>query len=173
MKVMNEKQLIQLAKQGEADAYCTLVERYQAGVIIHCDRFVNNRQAAEDIAQDAFVKAYYSLNQYSHDKGAFSTWLYVVATNLAKDYIRKHRIQVDVREIAEIPAQTENMSSSEKQEIRDAVKALQPPEYAKVIEAFYWHGKRYDQIAAELKVPTSTVGTWLERAKLQLRKELA
>ena len=173
MKVMDEKQLIQLAKQGEADAYCTLVERYQAGVIIHCDRFVNNRQTAEDIAQDAFVKAYYSLNQYSHDKGAFSTWLYAVATNLAKDYIRKHRLHVNVNEIADVPAQTEQLSISEKREIRVAVKDLQPPEYAKVIEAFYWHGKRYEQIAAELNVPTSTVGTWLECAKVQLRKELA
>lgn len=173
MGVMNEKQLIQLAKNGEADAYCTLVERYQAGVIIHCDRFVNDRHVAEDIAQEAFVKAYYSLNKYRGTKGAFSTWLYAVATNLAKDYLRKHRMHVNVSEISEIPAQTEHLSGSEKQEIRTAVAALHPPEYARVIEAYYWHGKRYDQIAAELDVPISTVGTWLERAKVQLRKELA
>jgi len=173
MEVMNETQLIQLAKNGESDAYCTLVERYQAGVIIHCERFVQDRHTAEDLAQDAFVKAYYSLNKYDKTKGAFSTWLYAVATNLAKDYIRKHRTHINLDDIAEIPTASERLSASEKQEIRTAVLALQPPEYAKAVQAYYWQGKRYDEIANELHVPTSTIGTWLERAKVQLRKELS
>lgn len=170
---MKELQLIQLAKNGEADAYCALVERYQAGVIIHCDQFVRDRSVAEDIAQDAFVKGYHTLNKYDETKGAFSTWVYAIATNLAKDHIRRRRQQVSLDIIANIPSEPPILSSAERQEIRTVVKALQPPEYAKVIEAYYWHGKRYEEIANEMKVPASTIGTWLDRAKTQLRKELS
>lgn len=170
---MKEIQLINLAKNGETDAYCALVERYQAGVIIHCERFVQDRQVAEDIAQDAFVKAYYSLHKHDQTKGAFTTWLYTIATNLSKDYLWRHRKHINLDDIAEIPDSPERLNASEKQEIRAAVMALQPPEYAKAIQAYYWQGKRYEEIATELQVPASTIGIWLERAKVQLRKELS
>jgi RNA polymerase sigma-70 factor (ECF subfamily) len=173
MEAMKEIQLVKLAADGEADAYCTLVERYQAGVIIHCERLVADRSVAEDIAQDAFVKAYYSLNRYDAAKGTFSTWLYAIATNLVKDYFRQSRPHVDIDGIAETMSAPQQLSASEKREVHTAVANLEPPEYARVIRAYYWEGRCYEDIANELRVPVSTIGTWLNRAKVQLRKELS
>ena len=170
---MDEKQIITLVKSGEHDAYRVLVERYLPGIIIHCDQFVHDRDTAEDLAQEAFVKAFYAISTYQADKGAFSTWIYHIASNLARDYLRSHRHRVDLSEIEAIPHELPILSDSEKSEIRAKVQALVPPEYARVVEAYYWEGKRYDQIATELDVPAGTIATWLKRAKLQLRKELS
>jgi RNA polymerase sigma-70 factor (ECF subfamily) len=48
-----------------------------------------------------------------------------------------------------------------------------PPEYRQVVEAYYWHGKSYQQIADELHTPIGTIRTWLRRAKLQLKEKLS
>lgn len=173
MKVMKEIQLITLARRGETDAYRTLVERYQAGVIIHCDRMVSDRDLAEDIAQETFVKAYYSLGRYDDAKGAFSTWLYQIATNQTKDYLRAHHQAIPLDSDIDIPGHTDTLTEAEKHEIRQAVSRLEPPEYAAVIAAYYWEGKRYEEIAAAQHVPVATIGTWIRRAKQQLRKELS
>ncbi len=169
---MNEQTVINLIKNGEHDAYRQLVERYQVGLIIHCDRLLGDRDVAEDVAQEAFVRAYYSIDKFNSAKGSFSTWLYRIATNIAKDHYKKSHKSQPLPEF-DIPAVTEGLSSGEASEIRRVVSHLEPPEYAKVIQAYYWEGKRYETIAEELRVPVATVGTWIKRAKSKLRKELA
>lgn len=170
---MNEKQITRLARQGEQSAYRQLVERYQTGLIIYCENIVKDRQAAEDIAQETFVKAYYALKKYSPSKGAFSTWLYRIAANRARDYLRKHRQRIIDSNIEEIGGEHERLTSAEKQEVRDKVAKLRPPEYASVIRAYFWEGKRYEDIAREFGVPIGTISSWMNRAKQQLRKELS
>lgn len=170
---MDEEKILSLVQNGESDAYRALVERYQAGVIIYCDQIVYDRDAAEDIAQEAFVKAYYSLGQFDTKKAAFSTWLYRIAANQAKDYLRKHRKKVALEDIEQAIHEVPDISEAEANEIQSAVRELQPPEYARVVQAYFWEGLRYEQIAAELQVPVGTIGTWLKRAKAQLRKELS
>lgn len=171
MREMDEQKIIDIIKNGEHDAYRHLVERYQVGLIIHCDQLLHDRDIAEDIAQEAFIRAFYSINKFDQAKASYSTWLYVIATNIIKDHYKKaHREQpLPNYEIAD---KIENISSSEAEEIRRVVGKLEPPEYANVIRAYYWEGKRYETIAKELGVPTATVGTWIKRAKIKLRKEL-
>ena len=173
MKAMSEEQIIQLVQNGEKDAYRRIVERYQAGVIIYCENIVHDRDSAEDIAQMAFIKAYKKIGAYRSTSAAFSTWLYAIARNQALDYMRKNKIFYPIDDAENIKAPTEMLSLPEKREIREKFAALKPPEYARVIEAYYWQGLRYEQIAEELGVPATTVGTWLSRAKNSLRKELA
>lgn len=173
MKAMNEATIIKLIQNGEADAYRTLVERYQAGVIIHCENIIKDRDIAEDIAQEAFIKAYEKIGGYDTSAGKFSTWLYAIAVNQTKDYIRKHRKTVSIENVNDITAEIPELTQAECREVRAAVAALQPPEYARVVQAYYWEGLRYEQIAAEMNVPRGTVATWLSRAKVSLRKELA
>ena len=172
MREMNEQTIIDLIKNGERDAYRQLVERYQVGLIIHCDRLLGDRDVAEDVAQEAFVRAYYSIDKFNPDKGSYSTWLYTIATNLAKDHYKKSHQSQPLPDF-EIPAASGELSAGEASEIRRVVRALEPPEYARVIQAYYWEGKHYETIAEELHVPVATIGTWIKRAKLKLRKELA
>ncbi len=65
------------------------------------------------------------------------------------------------------------LEEEERREIRVAVMALIPPEYRQVIEAYYWEGKSYQQIADERQVPINTIRTWIRRAKLQLKEKIS
>ena len=96
---MDEKQCIERIKGGDAEAYRELVERYQTGLIIHCENMLHDREDGEDIAQEAFIKAFKNLNEFSGEKARYSTWLYRIATNLCIDLLRKNRRKVHLKDI--------------------------------------------------------------------------
>jgi RNA polymerase sigma-70 factor (ECF subfamily) len=170
----NEQEIIQAVIAG-SDRYEELVQRYHVGLIIHCERMVKDRDDAEDIAQEAFVKAYLQLSKYNSEKSRFSTWLYKIATNLALDYLRKQKRKMnvdDVEVLAEATMPT-YLEDEMRQTMRDAVKSLVPPEYRRVIEAYYWDGKSYQEIADAEGIPLNTTRTWIRRAKQQLKEKVA
>jgi len=173
MCMMNEEQLIAEITNG-ADRYAELVERYHVGLIIHCEHLVGDRDEAEDIAQEAFIKAYMRLKEFNPKRGRFSTWLYKIATNAALDHLRTRGRYVateDVEALADV-SMPDYLEEDERRIVQAAVAALMPPEYRNVIEGYYWYGKSYQQIADELQVPLNTIRTWIRRAKLQLKEEL-
>lgn len=172
---MNEAQVIQHVLDGNTEAYAELVKRYHIGLIIHCERLVGDRDDAEDIAQEAFIKAYGNLKKFNPQQSHFSTWLYKIATNLALDHLRKHRRQVQVEDIELVAEATEPTYLEEERlvAVRRAVHILEPPEYKQVIEAYYWRGLSYEQIAKEMNKPINTIGTYIRRAKSQLKGELS
>lgn len=172
--MMKEDDIIEAIKNGQ-DKYHELVERYHAGLIIHCDKITGNRDDAEDIAQEAFVKAYVDISKYDSAKGRFSTWLYRIATNMCLNHLKKSKRQITVEDVeilaeATMPAYLEE---EQRREIFEAVMALVPPEYRRAVEAYYWQGLSYQEIADELDVPINTLRTWLHRAKEQLKGKLA
>lgn len=169
----HEQEIIQAVIAG-ADRYEELVQRYHVGLIIHCERILKDRDDAEDIAQEAFIKAYMDLSRYDPAKARFSTWLYKIATNLSLDYLRQQKRKIiveDIEELAEATMPT-YLEDEERREIRDAIKGLVPPEYRRVIEAYYWEGKSYQEIADIEGVPLNTTRTWLRRAKAQLKEKV-
>lgn len=171
----NEKHIIQHVINGHTDQYRLLIERYQTGLIIHCENIIKDRQDAEDIAQESFIKAFDMLPSYDSSKANFSTWLYRIATNKAIDYLRKNKRVIavdDPEQYADEHAEVE-LFDDEIQALRSAVDALKPPEYAQVIKAYFWEGKSYQAIADELDITTNTVGTWMRRAKANLKEVLA
>lgn len=171
---MDEQETIQRTLGGDVNAFEALVSRYHVGLIIHCERMVGDRQTAEDIAQEAFVKAFTQLSQFDAQKGRFSTWLYVIATRKALDYLRANKRVVPDESVEELADDAPDYASEEQNRIvRDAVARLKPPEQKRVIEAYYWEGKSYQAIADELDIPINTVRTWLHRAKAQLRSSLS
>jgi RNA polymerase sigma-70 factor, ECF subfamily len=171
---MDEAEII-AATISDTDRYEELVERYHTGLIIHCERLIGNRDDAEDIAQESFVKAYFNLQQFDPARARYSTWLYKIATNLAIDYLRsrQHQVKVDdIESVAELTMPV-HLEEEEKREVREAVRKLRPVEYRQVIEAYYWQGKCYQQIADDTHVPLNTVRTWIRRAKIQLKESLS
>lgn len=175
MSMMDEEELIARVLTGETDSYRSLVERYQTGLIIHCENILRDRAEAEDVAQEAFIKAYQNLSDFSAKKARFSTWLYRIATNLCIDTLRKNRRKVDMKDIeahfdATYPRHIED---DEAQRLREAIETLEPPKYAEIIKAYFWEGKSYQDIAAMYHTSTNTVGTWMSRAKLQLKEKIS
>jgi RNA polymerase sigma-70 factor (ECF subfamily) len=172
---MNETQVIHHVLDGNPEAYADLVKRYHIGLIIHCERLVGNRDDAEDVAQEAFIKAYGNLKKFNPQRSHFSTWLYKIATNLALDHLRKHKRQIQVEDIELVAEATEPVFLEEERQaaVRRAVNILEPPEYKQAIEAYYWRGLSYEQIAKEMDKPINTIGTYIRRAKSRLKGELS
>ena len=172
--MMNEQQCITHILNGNTDAYRQLVERYQTGLIIHCENIVKDRQDGEDIAQEAFIKAFKNLASYTESKAHYSTWLYRIATNLCIDLLRKNKRKVHLKDIESKleSVQPSHIEEEHIQAIRTAVAELEPPKYAEIIKAYFWEGKTYQQLSTSYGTSTNTIGTWISRAKLQLKEKL-
>ena len=85
---MEEKQLVRLAQDGSPAAFEELVAKYQPKVFSMALSFTRNREAADDLAQEVFLKAYLALPRF-HGKSEFGTWLYRISVNHIKDFLRK------------------------------------------------------------------------------------
>lgn len=170
---MDEKNIIQTILQGDIDQYEQLVNRYHVGLIIHCERLIGDRESAEDIAQEAFIKAFKHLHVFDDTKSRFSTWLYKIATNKALDHLRANKRSIPTEDIDSLAneATPDYAAEEECRRVRHAVAAL-PSTHRQVIEAYYWQGKSYQQIANDMNIPLNTLRTWLRRAKQQLRSDL-
>lgn len=170
---MNETTHIQQVLAGDSSAFRPLVERYQTGLIIHCENLLKDRALGEDIAQESFLKAYQMLDSFDTEKARFSTWLYKIATNKCIDELRKQKKKLPLNNSDEISSESTSVLYDDEIELlRKAVEVLEPPEYSKAIKAYYWEGKTYEQIAHELGTNSKTIGVWLHRAKAQLKEAL-
>jgi RNA polymerase sigma-70 factor (ECF subfamily) len=115
------------------------------------------------------------IRNFSENKAQFSTWLYRIATNLCIDLLRKNKRKVDVKNIeshldAILPRHIEE---EEVEQLRRTIETLEPPKYAAIIKAYFWEGKSYQELADTYKTSTNTIGTWMSRAKLQLKEKLS
>ncbi|MCL2037422.1 sigma-70 family RNA polymerase sigma factor [Candidatus Saccharibacteria bacterium] len=169
----NEEQLIQRIHHGDTESYRPLVERYQTGLIIYLENIFHDRAAAEDVAQESFIKAYLNIKQFSSARGKFSTWLYKIATNMARDKLRKDKRQFnpdDLEKYCELV--TNEIDFIEIERIRRAVECLEPPILAHVIKQYFFEGKSYTQIAENLTLNVNTVASHIRRAKAKLKRSL-
>lgn len=175
MSPAQEKAIIFEVRSGDSEQYRALVERYHRGLIQHLYNLVHDGDKAEDLAQEAFIRAYTKLDQYD-ERYAFSTWLYKIADNLAfRDLKQTKQVQLDT--IADTipddrPSLQEQVERSfTKAAVRQALDRL-PLGYRQVIVLYYWDGCSYEDIATIMERPIGTIRTWLFRAKEELRKEL-
>lgn len=168
-----EHELIAHSLDGDHAAYGQLVDRYKHALYRHCFAMVRNEDAAEDIAQETFITAFYKLRTYNpHYR--FSTWLFKIATNKSLTWLKKAAREVCADDtIARIashhPGPADQAMHSE---LRTAVEHLKPRHRA-VISLYYWHGLSYGEIATVLASPIGSVKVWMRRAKQQLKKELS
>lgn len=173
--MIDEQKCITAILDGDTERYRDLVTRYQTGLIIHCENILKDRQDAEDIAQETFIKAFQKLKNFSSEKARFSTWIYRIATNLCIDRLRKEKRKVLVNDIdAYVEAvDPDHMNDEEVRHIRELVETLEPPKYVEIIKAYFWQGESYQTIADRYSTSTNTVGTWIRRAKAQLKEQLS
>jgi RNA polymerase sigma factor (sigma-70 family) len=161
---------------GNQEQYRFIVERYHRGLIVHLYNLTHDEQLAEDIAQEAFIKAHDKLAQYN-SAYAFSTWLYKIADNLAYRQLKQNRHSVDIDSIEAVlpdnkPSLPEMADKAlAKDRLNHAIQAL-PVSYKQVVILYYWDNFSYEEIAEIVERPIGTIRTCLYRAKEQLRKDL-
>lgn len=172
----HELAIIEEVRGGNRDHYRLLVERYHVGLVQHLCNITRDGPSAEDLAQEAFIKAYEKLAHYNADY-AFSTWLYKIADRLAYRQLKQSKPSTDIADIQEmIPDEKPEVSEavdreSDRRAVRRAVDTL-PRDYRQVVTLYYFDNCSYEEIAEITERPIGTVRTWLHRAKDQLRKEL-
>ena len=160
---------------GDIAAFENIVRRWQGPLLNLAYRFCRDRGRAEDMAQDAFVRAYRALGRWRRD-AAFSTWLFALATNLYRSELR--RIPPRALALDEIPepgdpraAIPEGGEGSRAHAVRRAVLAL-PAKYRETLTLFYFHEKDVAQAARSLGVAEGTVKARLNRGREILRGKL-
>lgn len=180
----SDAELAQQALAGSQEAYRTLVSRYASTAISLATRLVRDRALAEDLTQDAFVRAFSRLASYDPQR-RFSAWFFQVLHNVAIDYLRRRRldaVSLDALQSAGFqgPAGDEATSSPERDVERRALAealdaALQQvrPEYREPILLRYQQGLTIEEIATVLGLPSGTVKTHLHRGRKELATLLA
>lgn len=168
---LSDLELVNLSKNGDTDAFSELVRRHQHIVYNVSYRFMRDQALAEDMAQDAFLKAFRLLKGFRGDC-SFSTWMYRVTCSVCLTELnrRKRRGEVELLPTHAGEASSPQLESSDLPEhIRRCV-GLLPDRYAQIITLYYLKGTNYDEIAQVMEIPMGTLKTWMFRARKQLRK---
>ncbi|GIP37113.1 sigma-24 [Paenibacillus sp. J31TS4] len=165
------ERLIRRARQGDQEAFALLVGQYKDKVFRYAYGMLSDRMEAEDVAQEAFLKAYTSLAKLQQVY-AFSSWLTQIASRLCYDRLQKRK-----REQPTDDDRLERIGGSEKGDpdlyldIRQAMRALSP-QHREAILLRDVEGYSYEEIAAMLEIPLGTVKSRIRNARLLLRQAI-
>jgi len=181
--IYSDEDLIERFQNGDEQAYVELVNRYRNRLINFVYRFTNDSEKSEDIVQDTLIKLY-THKHYYKKIAKFSTWIYTIAANYAKTELRKkkHRKTTNLSQMSsdekeyDLPAvqpETDQAIENEylEKRIQDAINTL-PLHFKTVVILRDIQELSYDEISNIVEVPLGTVKSRINRARLQLQKEL-
>lgn len=180
MQQKKEVDLIAEVLRGNTMAYADLVKLHQRFVFTLALRFAKNREDAEEIAQDCFVKAYRALGTYKHS-AKFSTWLYSITYTTAMSFLRKKKldtISIDDETSALQLGQEHSDNNANLVEQKSAHAYLNyaidllSPEDAVLITLFYKGEQSQEEIGKVLGISENNVKVKLHRARLKLKEKL-
>jgi RNA polymerase sigma-70 factor (ECF subfamily) len=184
--VISDEDLMGRVAEGDERAFTELVRRFQGRVINLVSRVLNDREVSDDLAQEVFVRVY--IHRRNYRRGSkFSTWLFTIAANLAKNEIRRRvrrknwfsldalqemvndsAIQLaDPKEGQDVELQREQL----KQAIGRAISAV-PEKYRIALVLRDLEGFPYEEIGEMLKIPGGTVRSRINRARGILKRKL-
>ena len=185
----SDTEVVALAQQGKETAYRELLSRYERPVFSLIFRMVRDRETAEDLAQETFVKVLNNIDRYSPDF-KFSSWLFKIANNLTIDHLRRRRVDTisiegapDAVTAESAKATSITIASSDQSplaelESRELGLAIERaigklrPEYRACIMLRHVEDRSYEEIAEIVKLPLGTVKTYIHRARHELRMAL-
>ena len=176
----NDAELVVAALAGNTSAFDVLVNRYRRAMLTVAQQIVRNTTDAEDVVQDAFLRAFEALPQLA-DLNRFGAWLHSITRNRALRYYRdtsRYQPQEDMEPhlnrvsdtSAADPAHIVETESTQ-QAVRDAIQNL-PSDYQAVVELYYWAEMSQKRMAEFLSLPLTTVKWRLRRAKEMLKANL-
>jgi RNA polymerase sigma-70 factor (ECF subfamily) len=160
---------------GDADAFERLVRKYERPVLSTIYRYVGDRAAAEDLAQEVFLKVWRRAKSF-RGKSSFSTWLYRIAVNQCLNFRKKRarvkNVPLDESLVADDPEPDERLDADMKAAaVRDAVDEL-PGRQRMALILSKFEGRSYREIAEIMKTSTSSVESLIFRARQALKEKL-
>ncbi len=176
---LSDIELIEASLGGNQSAYADLVRRHQRFVFTLALRFAKNREDAEEIAQDCFIKAHRSLASFQK-QSKFSTWLYSIVYTTSMTFLRKKKLPTDYIDDENTYIQLQNYAGSSgnlaenrsrSYYLNEAIGELQPDD-ASIITLFYMGEQSLDEIGKVLGIESNTVKVKLFRARQRLKEKL-
>lgn len=177
------------ARRGSDAAYRELVRRYERPIFSLIFRMVRDREMAEDLTQETFIKALNALESY-RPEFKFSSWIFKIANNTSIDQLRRREVDTlsldgspsaetpDAIEATALQVGSKGESPLDEMEAREIGKAIEAaigklrPEYRACILLRHVEGLAYEEIAESLNLPLGTVKTYIHRARNELRDYL-
>ncbi len=184
--VAEDAALIRRVQRGDASAYNDLILKYEKLVYNFAFRLTQNHEDANDVAQDAFIRAYNAINSFRGD-AAFSTWIFRITTNIFLDERKRRKAhpQQSLDEYSSQEEQREGMQVEDtapqpdevvigKDRQRILARAIQSlPDYQRsMVVLYHLQQKSYEEIAEIMNLPLGTVKSRLNRARLALKEKL-
>lgn len=181
--------IVALSQQGHEAAFRELIRRYERPVFSLIFRMVRDRELAEDLSQDTFVKVLNHIDRY-RPEFKLSSWLFKIANNVAIDHLRRRQLDTvsmsgsphaetaDAIEATSFDIVAQQESALDEMEARELGSAIERaiarlrPEYRSCIMLRHVEGRSYEEIAATLDLPLGTVKTYIHRARHELRRAL-
>jgi RNA polymerase sigma-70 factor, ECF subfamily len=183
---VSDEDLMDYCVQGSEAAFADLVRRYKSRIVNLIYRFIRDHQRAEDLAQEVFVRVFLHRERY-RKSGKFSTWIFTIAVNLAKNEIRR---KVRLKNVLSLEGLQEVAGSSgfflkdkkpdpdrdlERDQLSDIVtRAIEklPQRYRMALVLRDIEGLSYEEIGDILQIPGGTVRSRINRARLMLKEKL-
>lgn len=180
-----DEQLVVRVQQGDKRAFDLLVLKYQHKVMSLISRYVSDSAEVQDVAQEAFIKAYRAISRFRGDS-AFYTWLYRIAANTAKNYLvargrRPPGSDIDAEDaeflemggaLKDVDSPDEQLAAGELREVVEAtIKAL-PEDLRAALTLREYDGLSYEEIAAVMECPVGTVRSRIFRAREAVDKQV-
>ncbi|MCK4873980.1 MAG: sigma-70 family RNA polymerase sigma factor [Phycisphaerales bacterium] len=187
MNTRTDEELLCAYREGESEALRLLIERYRSELFNFLVRFVGNRAAAEDVFQEAFLQIHLSADSFDATR-RLKPWLFTIAANKGRDYLRKHRRQatmelsaplssedgsgefIDLLE-GDVPQPDSGLEGDElASQVRQAVDSL-PAHLREILLLAYFQRFNYNQIAEALGIPLGTVKSRLHSAVATFKRK--
>ena len=180
---VDDKHIIERILEGKVRDFALLVQRYQDRAMTLAMRLIGDRPEAEELVQDAFMRAYRSLGQFRGD-AQFHTWLYRILYNLCLTRIRRRKgkpDQVDLEDAAEFNV---NLAGADERNIQDILEAVEqkeilsaeienlPEKFKTAVTLFYLQEMTYEEIGGIMEIPMGTVKTYLYRGRALLSRRV-
>lgn len=185
MKTRSDAEIVQIVLEGDKNSYALLVNAHGERIINYLARMTGNRYEAEDLAQDAFVRAYIALPSYNPEY-KFSTWLFKIATNLCLNYLKKRNRTLQVEDyqgdegqplwvVPDTRPQGDPLRATQRRETQRSIQAAidqLSPAYRMVVILRHVQGLTYQEIVEVTGLPMGTVKSRLGRGRARLAKLL-
>jgi len=178
-----DAELAASALRGDQKAFATLVNRYLPLVYNTLYRMTQNHELSEEMAQEAFVKAYNHLGSFDLERGNFKPWILRIASNAAISELRKQAKVVSLTDLEESGSwgEADHQTSEDlvstlerrlsTEEVMQAMQKLDA-KYRQALILRYQQDLSYEEVAQALEVPLNTVRTWIKRGLEKLKAEV-
>ena len=187
-----DDELIERYRAGDEDAFTLLVRRHQQPLVNFIARYINDRDGAEDLAQETFIRIFKASRRYKPGQAHFKTWMYHIASNLCKNELRnrgrrnRYRVdsvvesdgdskQIDLIEDAPADAASQPEVALERKELQEVIQAAiadLPEQYRVPLVLRDLQGLSYDEISETLELRSGTTKSRINRARLMLKDKL-